>query len=476
MAAADGAMTGRPGVASSRAARAPPMPRSGCTWRCRIRCRWCCSSATSTGRCATAKASRKSICRRCSPRSPNGRRGSTIRRACPNMSRAPLPPRFPDAPARWCWPCPRTCCSKPCRAPRRPSVRHRPAQAACPDAILAMCRLIGDAAAPVAIVGGAGWNAKARALLQRIRRAHRPARRLRLPPPGRDCQFEPGLGGQLGYGPNPKLVERIRGADLLLVVGTRLGEATSEGYTLVTPDHPGQILIHVHPDPEELGRVYRADLAICADMARICRAGRAAGRRHRARSMPAARRIANGANGRRPQPSGARLDLGLCVAAMREALPADTIICNGAGNFSSWWHRYWRLRGVPVAAGAHRRGDGLRRSRRRRRRAPLSRAHGGGARGRRRFPDERAGTGDRGAIWLRHARAGGRQFQLRHHPHASGARLSRPRFGHHPRQPGFRRAGPGLWRLGGDGCGRPRSSPRPWPRRSGARACACSTS
>ena len=71
--------------------------------------------------------------------------------------------------------------------------------------------------------------------------------------------------GNLGYGPNPKLVERIGSADLILVVGARLGEATTDGYSLVTPDHPDQILVHVHPDPDELNRVYRADLAICAE-------------------------------------------------------------------------------------------------------------------------------------------------------------------------------------------------------------------
>ena len=60
--------------------------------------------------------------------------------------------------------------------------------------------------------------------------------------------------------------ERIRDADLILAVGARLGEATTDGYTLITPDHPGQTLVHVHPDPNELGRVYHADLPICADM------------------------------------------------------------------------------------------------------------------------------------------------------------------------------------------------------------------
>ena len=60
--------------------------------------------------------------------------------------------------------------------------------------------------------------------------------------------------GNLGYGPNPKLVQRVKQADLVIAVGARLGEATTDGYTLITPDASGQTLVHVHPDPEELGK------------------------------------------------------------------------------------------------------------------------------------------------------------------------------------------------------------------------------
>ncbi len=153
--------------------------------------------------------------------------------------------------------------------------------------------------------------------------------------------------GNLGYGPNPQLAERVKAADLLLVVGARLGEATTDGYTLVTPDHPGQTLIHIHPDPEELNRVYAADLAICADMAEFAEsaalwdtgdvipfdAGAEAHAEWEAWSTP-------GSDSTEP-------DLARCLALLREQLPADTIVCNGAGNFSGWWHRYWRYAGYP---------------------------------------------------------------------------------------------------------------------------------
>src|SRR3954449_3992339 len=140
------------------------------------------------------------------------------------------------------------------------------AEAPDPGAIQALFELLKQAASPVAIVGGADWSPRA---------AHHFANfafRYGIPVAAafrrqdaitNSCQV---YAGQLGYGPNPKLQQRIRDADLIIAVGARLGEATTDGYTLVTPDHPDQTLVQVHPDPNELGRVYHADLPICADM------------------------------------------------------------------------------------------------------------------------------------------------------------------------------------------------------------------
>jgi acetolactate synthase-1/2/3 large subunit len=119
-----------------------------------------------------------------------------------------------------------------------------------------------------------------------------------------------------------------------------LGEATTDSYTLITPDHPGQTLIHVHPDPDEFSHAYRPDLAICADMTRFAAAAAALPAPKAARSG-AAEAHTEWCDWNSPQPFDTRVDLGMCVAAMREVCPADTIICNGAGNFSGWWHRYW---------------------------------------------------------------------------------------------------------------------------------------
>ncbi len=224
---------------------------------------------------------------------------------------------------------------------------NRPAQAVCPDAMATLMGLIADAASPIAIVGGAGWHRKAREHFTLF------AERIGLPVAGafrRQDAIPNASGawaGNLGYGPNPKLVQRIKEADLVLAIGARLGEATTDGYTLITPDHPGQLLIHVHPDPQELGRVYRPDLAICADMAEFAETAAlwdddivpfdAGGEAH-----------GEWLDWTTPKPSAAKLDLAACVITMRETLPADSIICNGAGNFSGWWHRYWHYDGFPT--------------------------------------------------------------------------------------------------------------------------------
>ncbi len=213
-----------------------------------------------------------------------------------------------------------------------------------PDAMLALFDLLGDATDPIAIVGGAGWDACtsywftqfAETLGIPVAAAFR--RQDAVP---NDC---PVYAGNLGYGPNPKLLERIRASDLIIAVGARLGEATTDGYALITPDHPGQTLVHVHPDPNELNRVYRTDLSICADMREF--AETAATWTHDVLPFSNGKAAhAEWQTWRGVTPFDTPLDLGPCVTVMQERLPADTIICNGAGNFSGWWHRHWSYAG-----------------------------------------------------------------------------------------------------------------------------------
>ncbi len=228
----------------------------------------------------------------------------------------------------------------------RPFV-HRPAQAPCPDAITAMMAMIGDAAAPLAIVGGAGWGSKARTYFTSF------AERLGLPVATafrRQDAILPSssvYAGNLGYGPSPALAQRVREADLLLVVGARLGEATTEGYTLITPDHPGQLLIHIHPDAAELNRVFRTDLAICADPNEFAECAECWDTGEVISFDAGAQANREWLEWSTPRDGGRDLDLAGCLAIAREVLPTDAIICNGAGNFSGWWHRYWPYTGEP---------------------------------------------------------------------------------------------------------------------------------
>jgi acetolactate synthase-1/2/3 large subunit len=218
-------------------------------------------------------------------------------------------------------------------------------QATHPDQMANLAARLAAAKAPIAIIGGAGWTPEAARDFQSF------AERWGLPVAAgfrrQDAisNSSPVWAGNLGYGPSPKLVARIKAADLVLAVGARLGEATTDSYTLVTPDHPGQTLIHVHPDPDELNHVYRADLAICADMTRFAEAAVAVPA-PAAPSPAGVEAHAEWLAWNTPAPFETKVDLGQCVAAMRDALPADTIICNGAGNFSGWWHRYWPYGGL----------------------------------------------------------------------------------------------------------------------------------
>ena len=157
----------------------------------------------------------------------------------------------------------------------------------------------------------------------------------------------PSYVGDVGIGINPKLAARVREADLLLVVGPRLGEMTTSGYTLVESPTPAQTLVHVHPGAEELGRVYRPALPILSGMEQFADAVRDAARRaslarvgrrgaSRLRGVAAARADARVARSRRVH-----------RAPPRARCPTRSST-NGAGNFSVWVHRFWRWHDYPT--------------------------------------------------------------------------------------------------------------------------------
>lgn len=201
--------------------------------------------------------------------------------------------------------------------------------------------LLERAQRPLMIVGGGGWSA------QTARDATAFAEASGLPTAVSfrrqdyvDNRSEAYVG-HLGLGPDPGLAQRVRDADVLLVVGARLGEVTTSGYELIAPPRPRQRLIHVHAGIEELGRVYQPELAINAASGPFFAAiepvdgSRWASWREEAR----AGYLVWSRHERGPW----ALDLAEVVAQLRERLPAEAIVATGAGNFSVWAHRFHRF-------------------------------------------------------------------------------------------------------------------------------------
>ena len=199
---------------------------------------------------------------------------------------------------------------------------------------------------PLLLVGGSRWNPEACAALREF------AERAGVPVA---CAFRhqdlfdnrhPLYAGDAGIGINPALAARIRDADVLLVVGERLGEMATSGYTLLEAPMPRQSLIHVHPGNDELGRVYQPALAVNATPREFFEALIAAPPVAR----PAWRDLAEKAHAdfdawRTPRPVPGDVDLWRIVRWLDERLPADAIVANGAGNYATWMHRLFRYRG-----------------------------------------------------------------------------------------------------------------------------------
>ena len=205
--------------------------------------------------------------------------------------------------------------------------------------------LLAAAERPLAVIGGPGWSAAAAADLRVFLEANAlPAGAAFRRQDALDND-SPSYVGDIGIGINPLLAARIRDADVLLAVGPRLGEITTSGYTLLEPPTPRQTLVHVHPGAEELGRVYRPELAILAGMEPFAAAVRELRVEPRWADWTAGAR-AEYEQWQRGEPGPGDLDLRECVAHLRGRL-ADAIVTNGAGNFTVWVHRFWRYHEHP---------------------------------------------------------------------------------------------------------------------------------
>jgi acetolactate synthase I/II/III large subunit len=214
-----------------------------------------------------------------------------------------------------------------------------------PAQITELQRILAAAKKPFVILGGSRWSEEAVASIRAF------AEKFDLPI---GCSFRRQMlfdhdhqnyAGDVGIGINPALATRVKEADVLLLLGGRMSEMPSAGYSLIGIPNPRQKLIHVYPGAEELGRVYHPALAINATPSAFVAAlkdldapreiawrseTRAANESYRAWSIP------------KSNPGAMRL--GPLILWLREHLPDDAIVTNGAGNYTGWVHRFFRFR------------------------------------------------------------------------------------------------------------------------------------
>ena len=223
-------------------------------------------------------------------------------------------------------------------------------------------KLLWAAKRPIALVGGSRWSEQACAALMRF------AERFALPVATtfrRGYLFDalhPCYAGDMGIGPNPKLLARVKGADLVLLIGGRMSEMPSQSYTLFDIPEPQMKLVHVHPGAEELGRVYHPALAINAAPTAFCSALEGLQPPNeiawQGEATTAHADYLAWSEKATPQPGG--VNLGEIMVWLRENLPPDAIITNGAGNFAGWIHRFYRFRKFAHPGRPDLRLDGLR--------------------------------------------------------------------------------------------------------------------
>jgi acetolactate synthase-1/2/3 large subunit len=230
--------------------------------------------------------------------------------------------------------------------------RYQPVQAAPSNEQIARLRgMLAESKRPIVLLGGGSWSDQACADLARFAEANKL-------PVGCTFRFQdlldnahPNYVGDVGIGINPKLAARVKEADLVIAIGPRLGEMTTSGYSLLSSPVPRQRLVHIHADPDELGSVYQAELMIASGAPQVCAmlaamepvdASAWAGTLEEAKAELAAWQA---------QPpifrdGGAPLDLWQVVQELMRQAPRDTIITNGAGNYATWAHRFYRYGGM----------------------------------------------------------------------------------------------------------------------------------
>jgi acetolactate synthase I/II/III large subunit len=206
-----------------------------------------------------------------------------------------------------------------------------------------VCKLLEDAKSPFLILGGSRWDEEA------VAAVHEFAETWGLPV---GCSFRrqqlfdhlhPNYAGDVGLGINPALKKQIASSDLVVLLGARFSENPSQGFTLFEMPEPKQKLVQIHPGAEELGRIYHPDLSINATPGTFLRAMKGL-EPQTERSVPEKLHQSYIDWTETPPETPGDVQMGKVIEHLRNTLPEDAILTNGAGNYAIWLHRFWRFR------------------------------------------------------------------------------------------------------------------------------------
>ena len=207
-----------------------------------------------------------------------------------------------------------------------------------------------NASNPFIIVGGSGWSLEASKSLGKF------AKTLGIPVgTSFRCQdyldnYHPNYVGDVGIGINPELLKRIKMADCILVLNARLGEMTTGGYSMFDIPKTKQYLIHIHPDPNELGSVYQPDIGLVCNSADFIQKAAEISKDSQRKPPIKERKSYEAWQKIITTPGDVKMEI--VIKTLSETISEKTIITNGAGNYNGWLHRYFKYRGWRTQVGS----------------------------------------------------------------------------------------------------------------------------
>lgn len=206
--------------------------------------------------------------------------------------------------------------------------------------------LLNEAERPFLLVGGSGWTANSVSELQNFAANKGLPVSVSFRSQDKFDNDHPNYIGDMGIGANPALVEAMKQSDLLLVLGPRLGEMTTDGYRRLKPPVADVPLIHIHQGAEEIGRVYQPEIGVVSSPPNFVAALKTLNIQSAPAWMERTKSLRDAyVEWNTPVPNAGSVQVADLYTHMHETLPANTIFCNGAGNYAAWLHRFNRYRG-----------------------------------------------------------------------------------------------------------------------------------